>query len=150
MSFPHREYRFLEDPDVRTASRADPRDFLENLPDGAILDEIQRTPELLWYIQGRVDRHKRGGEFILTGSPQPALHAPISQSLAGRTAVLTIDPGLVAHLVGIETAARPARDPLRGALYETLVVLEVLKGRRNAGLFICAAPVNLPDPGDSC
>jgi predicted AAA+ superfamily ATPase len=44
------------------------------------------------------------------------------------------DPGLVAHLVGIETAKEASRDPLRGALYENLVVLEVLKGRLNAGL----------------
>lgn len=265
MSFPHREYRSLEDPDVRTAAQADPRGFLESLPEGAILDEIQRTPELLSYIQGRVDNRKKAGEFILTGSHQPALHAAISQSLAGRTAVLTLlpfslpelrhyrkvwdpfdltvrgcfprlheerlshrrffngymqtyverdvrmltnlkdlrlfqrflsllagrvgqvlnytslgndagvssttikswvsiltasfvifelppyfeniskrvikspklyftDPGLVAHLVGIETAEQAARDPLRGALYENLVILEVLKGRLNAGL----------------
>jgi uncharacterized protein len=265
VSFPRREYRSLEDPDVRTAAQVDPRGFLESLPDGAILDEIQRTPELLSYIQGRVDNRRRAGEFILTGSHQPALHAAISQSLAGRTAMLTllpfslpelrhyrkiwnpfdltvrgcfprlheeqlshrrffngymqtyierdvrmltnlkdltlfqrfltllagrvgqvvnytslgndagvssttikswvsiltasfvifelppyfeniskrvikspklyfVDPGLVAHLVGIDTAEQAARDPLRGALYENLVILEVLKGRLNAGL----------------
>jgi len=265
MSFPRRQYRSLEDPDVRTAAEVDPRGFLETLPDGGILDEIQRAPELLSYIQGRVDQHRRAGEFILTGSHQPALHAAISQSLAGRTAVLTLlpfslpelrhykktwdpfdvivrgcfprlheerlshrrffngymqtyverdvrmltnlkdlrifqrflallagrvgqvvnytslgndvgvssttikswlsilaasfvifelppyfaniskrvikspkvyftDPGLVAYLAGIETGEQAARDPLRGALYENLVILEVLKARLNAGL----------------
>jgi uncharacterized protein len=265
MSFPRKDYRSLEDPDVRTAATADPRGFLESLPGGAILDEIQRAPDLLSYIQGRVDAHRKFGEFILTGSHQPGLHAAISQSLAGRTAVLTLlpfslselrhykkawdpftvavhgcfprlhqerlahrrffngyvqtylerdvrmltnlkdlklfqrfltllagrtgqianysslgndigvssvtikswisvltasfvvfelppyfeniskrvikspkvfftDPGLVAFLTGIDTAEQAARDPLRGALYENLVVVEVLKQRLNAGL----------------
>jgi uncharacterized protein len=255
----------MEDPDVRMAAQADPRGFLENLPNGAVLDEIQRTPELLSYIQGRVDTRNKAGEFILTGSHQPALHAAVSQSLAGRTAVLTLlpfslpelrhykkawdpfdlvvrgcfprlheerlshrrffngylqtyverdvrmltnlkdlrlfqrfltllagrvgqvvnytslgndtgvssttvkswisilsasfvifelppyheniskrvikspkvyftDPGLVAHLVGIETAEQAGRDPLRGALYENLIIVELLKRRLNAGL----------------
>jgi hypothetical protein len=97
MSFPRRDYRSLEDPDVRMAAQADPRGFLENLPDGAILDEIQRTPELLSYIQGRVDRHKRAGEFILTGSHQPALHAAISQSLAGENRCTHPPPLLAAR-----------------------------------------------------
>jgi predicted AAA+ superfamily ATPase len=265
MAFPGREYRSLEDPDVRSIAHTDPRGFLDGLPQGAILDEIQRTPELLSYIQGRVDKRRKSGQYILTGSHQPALQAGISQSLAGRTAVLTLlpfsipelrhykktwnpfdlavrgcfprlheeqlshrrffngylqtyverdvrslinlkdlrvfqrfltllagrvgqvvnfsslgndvgvssttikswvsiltasfvifelppyfeniskrvikspklyftDPGLVAHLAGIETAEQLARDPLRGALYENLVTLEVLKARLNRGM----------------
>lgn len=50
MSFPRREYRSLEDPDVRMAAEADPRGFLDSVPEGAVLDEIQRAPELLSYI----------------------------------------------------------------------------------------------------
>jgi hypothetical protein len=265
MAFPGRQYRSLEDPDIRSIAHADPRGFLDALPQGAILDEIQRAPELLSYIQGRVDKRRKSGQFILTGSHQPALQAGISQSLAGRTAVLTLlpfsipelrhykktwnpfdlavrgcfprlheeqlshrrffngylqtyverdvrslinlkdlrvfqrfltllagrvgqvvnfsslgndvgvssttikswvsiltasfvifelppyfeniskrvikspklyftDPGLVAHLAGIETAEQLARDPLRGALYENLVILEVLKARLNRGM----------------
>lgn len=265
MAFPGREYRSLEDPDVRLIAHTDPRGFLDGLPQGAILDEIQRAPELLSYIQGRVDKERKSGQFILTGSHQPALQAGISQSLAGRTAVLTLfpfslpelrhykkiwnpfdlavrgcfprlhqeklthrrffngyiqtyverdvrslinlkdlrlfqrfltllagrvgqivnysslgndvgvssttikswvsilaasfvifelppyfeniskrvikspklyftDPGLVAHLAGLETAEQATRDPLRGALFENLVVLELLKTRLNRGL----------------
>ncbi len=265
MTFPGKEYRSLEDPDLRLVAHTDPRGFLDGLPPGTILDEIQRAPELLSYIQGKVDREKKKGQFILTGSHQPALQAGISQSLAGRTAVLTLlpfslpelrhyrkiwnpfdvvvrgcfprlheeklthrrffngyvqtyverdlrslinlkdlrlfqhflallagrvgqivnysslgndvgvssttiknwvsilaasfiifelppyfeniskrvikspklyftDPGLVAYLAGIETPEQAARDPLRGALFENLVVLEILKTRLNRGL----------------
>ena len=265
MTFPGWEYRSLEDPDVRLIAQTDPRSFLDGLPHGTILDEIQRGPELLSYIQGRVDREKKSGQFILTGSHQPALQAGISQSLAGRTAVLTLlpfslselrhyrktwnpfdlvvrgcfprlheeklthrrffngyiqtyverdlrslinlkdlrvfqrfltllagrvgqivnysslgndvgvssttiknwvsilgasfivfelppyfenigkrvikspklyftDPGLVAYLTGIETPEQAVRDPLRGALFENLVILELLKTRLNRGL----------------
>jgi len=265
MAFPHRNYVSLEDPDVRSSAHGDPRGFLSTIPDGAILDEIQRAPELLSYIQGRVDKNRRKGEFILTGSHQPALHQAVSQSLAGRSAVLTLlpftyrelihyqkhwdpfeivvkgcfprvheeqltprrffngylqtyverdirslinlkdlrrfqqfltllagrvaqvvnysslanetgvsavtiknwvsvlvasfvifelppyheniskrvikspklyfsDPGLVAFLLGIDAAGQARRDPLRGALYENLLVLEVLKARLNSGL----------------
>ena len=59
------------------------------MKDGGIIDEVQRFPALLSYIQGMVDKDKRHGRFILTGSHQPKLHEAISQSLAGRTAMLT-------------------------------------------------------------
>ncbi|MFQ5605247.1 MAG: ATP-binding protein [bacterium] len=92
MTFPDKPYRSLEDPDVRIAAETDPRGFLTALPDGAILDEIQQLPLLLSYIQGEVDRRKQNGMYILTGSHQPELHQAISQSLAGRTAVLSLLP----------------------------------------------------------
>jgi hypothetical protein len=90
MVFPKKAYRSLEDPDVRAAAETDPRGFLADLSDGAILDEIQRTPDLLSYLQGIVDQSKKRGLFILTGSHQPRLHEAVSQSLAGRTAILTL------------------------------------------------------------
>jgi predicted AAA+ superfamily ATPase len=92
MTFPHKSYFSLEDPDVRMAAQTDPRGFLANLPDGGVLDEIQRLPQLLSYIQGIVDRAKKKGMFILTGSHQPELHQSVSQTLAGRTAVLSLLP----------------------------------------------------------
>jgi predicted AAA+ superfamily ATPase len=90
MVFPDKVYRSLEDPDIRAAAQIDPRGFLADLRDGAILDEIQRAPDLLSYLQGVVDQSRKRGLFILTGSHQPRLHEAISQSLAGRTAVLTL------------------------------------------------------------
>jgi len=92
MEFPDNQYWSLEDPDVRARAIADPRGFLSQAGDGTILDEIQRVPELLSYIQGIVDRTNRHGQFILTGSRQPELHTAVSQTLAGRTAVLTLLP----------------------------------------------------------
>ncbi len=73
-------------------AEADPRGFLVQNKDGAILDEIQRLPVLISYIQGMVDKTKKRGQFILTGSHQQLLHEAISQSLAGRTAILSLWP----------------------------------------------------------
>ena len=69
----------------------DPRGFLSNYPNGAILDEIQNTPELFSYIQGLVDGDRQI-HFILTGSSNFLLMEKISQTLAGRTAVLNLLP----------------------------------------------------------
>jgi predicted AAA+ superfamily ATPase len=76
----------------------DPRGFLSEMPHGAIVDEIQRLPELLSYIQGIVDRKQEPGMFILTGSHQPELHQTVSQTLAGRTAVLALLPFSMSEL----------------------------------------------------
>ncbi len=92
MTFPEKPYFSLEDPDLRFAAEADPRGFLDQMQEGGILDEVQRLPVLLSYLQGRVDREGRHGRFILTGSHQPQLHEAISQSLAGRTAMLSLWP----------------------------------------------------------
>lgn len=97
-TFPDKPWVSLEDPDVRMAAEADPRGFLGQFPDGVILDEVQRLPELLSYLQGVIDREGGKGRFILTGSHQPRLHEAVSQSLAGRTAVLTLWPFSLAEL----------------------------------------------------
>jgi len=90
--FPDKSYFSLEDPEIRLAAEMDPRAFLSRLEQGAILDEIQRVPILLSYIQGIVDNVNEPGMFILTGSHQPDLQSKISQSLAGRTAILHLLP----------------------------------------------------------
>ena len=90
--FPDLAYANLEAPDVRAFATADPRAFLAQFPDGAILDEIQRAPDLPSYLQGLIDADPRPGRFILTGSQNLALLKTVSQSLAGRTAVLYLLP----------------------------------------------------------
>lgn len=90
--FPDKPYVTLEAPDVRAYAREDPRGFLATYPDGAVLDEFQRLPELLSYLQGIVDEDNRSGRFILTGSQHFLMMRDVSQSLAGRTAVLTLWP----------------------------------------------------------
>ena len=97
-TFPNKKYINLEEPDTRAFAEADPRGFLNNLPNGGILDEIQRAPELLSYIQALVDENNRPGQFILTGSHQLALHQAVSQSLAGRTAILNLLPLTIPEL----------------------------------------------------
>lgn len=90
--FAGRPYISLEDPDVRRMALEDPRAFLAGLPDGAVLDEAQRTPELLSYLQARVDADGRMGLFLLTGSQQFGLMSGITQSLAGRSAFIELLP----------------------------------------------------------
>jgi hypothetical protein len=91
-AFPRHAYVSLEAPDTREYATADPRGFLEDLRAGAVLDEIQRAPELLSYLQEEVDARPRAGRFVLSGSANLALLAGVSQSLAGRTAVLRLLP----------------------------------------------------------
>jgi len=90
--FPGKRYISLENLDTRQFATDDPRGFLAGLPDGAILDEIQQTPDLLSYIQTIVDADDRRGLFILTGSQQFEITNSINQSLAGRTALLKLLP----------------------------------------------------------
>ena len=103
-AFPHKPYVNLEAPDIRILVEHDPRSFLERHPNGAILDEIQRVPELLSYIQVVVDESDQKGLFILIGSHQLELHQAISQSLAGRTAHLTLLPMSLQELHDAEIA----------------------------------------------
>jgi predicted AAA+ superfamily ATPase len=92
MVFPDKAYVSLEDLDQREYARQDPRGFLNRFTQGAVLDEIQRSPELLSYIQTIVDQQNKEGFFILTGSQQFESLESISQSLAGRTALLQLLP----------------------------------------------------------
>lgn len=91
-AFPNKPYVNLEDLDSRSLATLDPKSFIQTYPDGAILDEIQRTPDLLSCIQVKVDEVDHKGMFIITGSHQAKLHSAISQSLAGRTAILKLFP----------------------------------------------------------
>jgi len=92
MVFPGRAYVSLEDPDERMLAEADPRRFLSRFPDGAILDEAQRVPVLFSYPQNILDEADRPASFIITGSQHLGLVERVSQSLAGRGAVLTLLP----------------------------------------------------------
>lgn len=96
--FKDKVYINLEHPEEREFAKSDPIGFFKRIPDGAILDEIQRVPELLSYIQVMVDERKQNGMFILTGSQQFELMNSISQSLAGRTALLKLLPLALSEL----------------------------------------------------
>jgi uncharacterized protein len=97
-AFPSFPYVLLEEPDIRQIALSDPRGFLSNYSEGAILDEVQHTPELFSYIQSIVDRD-RNARFILTGSSNFLLMEKISQTLAGRTAILHLLPFSLSELL---------------------------------------------------
>ena len=96
--FSDKPYVTLEDPDTRRFATEDPRGFLMQFAQGAILDEIQHAPELTSYLQGMVDADPKPGRFVLTGSHQFELMSQVSQSLAGRTAVLRLLPFTLAEV----------------------------------------------------
>jgi uncharacterized protein len=103
--FPDKPYVTLEDPDIRRFATDDPRGFLSGYAQGAIFDEIQRAPELPSYLQGMVDADPRPGRFILTGSQQFELMTQVTQSLAGRTAVLRLLPFTLAEVQRLKGSA---------------------------------------------
>jgi len=90
--FPNHSYANLEQPDVRSHAYSDPRGFLDLYPNGAIIDEVQRCPELLSYLQVKIDENPSPGRWILTGSQNLLLLESVSQSLAGRAAILHLLP----------------------------------------------------------
>jgi len=98
-AFPDKAYANLENPLTRQFATEDPVGFLRQYPQGVILDEIQRTPELLSFIQVQADEQRENGFFVLTGSQQFELLNSVSQSLAGRTALLKLLPFSVAELL---------------------------------------------------
>jgi hypothetical protein len=98
--FPGHRYASLEDPDVREYALEDPRGFLGQFTGGVVLDEVQRVPALFSYIQTIVDREDRPGRFILSGSQNFLLLRSISQSLAGRSAILHLLPFSLRELTG--------------------------------------------------
>ena len=109
--FPGKPYVTLEDPDVRRFATDDPRGFLSSYAHGAIFDEIQRAPELPSYLQGMVDANPHPGRFILTGSQQFELMTQVTQSLAGRTAVLRLLPFTLAEVQRLKRLAKSPSTP---------------------------------------
>jgi predicted AAA+ superfamily ATPase len=97
-TFPDKPYLSLEDPDIREMAESDPRHLLASYPDGIILDEVQRVPQMFSYLQTQVDADLRPGMFILTGSQQFGLFSGISQSLAGRVGLVHLLPFSIREL----------------------------------------------------
>ncbi|MCL2066050.1 MAG: ATP-binding protein [Treponema sp.] len=98
MLFQDYKYVNLEEPDNREFAQKHPRDFLKKFSGDLIIDEVQHVPDLLSYIQAIADDKNKKGQFILTGSHQPQIKAGITQSLAGRTSVITLLPLSISEL----------------------------------------------------
>lgn len=115
--FPKAKYILLEDPDIQARVRADPRSFLEELKPPVLFDEIQNTPQLFDYIRTLIDRNPRKmGQWLFTGSQEAPLMQGVSESMAGRAAILQLLPMSISEsdrvnvLLGgyPEVLARPA------------------------------------------
>lgn len=92
-TFPGASYHLFEDPDVVARFRADPRGFLDEMKLPAILDEVQYVPEVFRYVRARIDAHpRRTGQWFLTGSQEAGLMRNVTESMAGRAAVLQMWP----------------------------------------------------------
>ncbi|MCS6935306.1 MAG: ATP-binding protein [Chitinophagales bacterium] len=123
MLFKDKPYISLENIDHRTVAKEDTRRFLKQFPKGAILDEVQRAPEIFSYLQEILDNSRKNGQFILTGSQNFLLQQDISQSLAGRVAYATLLPLSVKELSAANLLRKDVNDVLwRGfypAVYQT-------------------------------
>jgi len=115
--FAKKPYVSLEELDQRDYATNDPRRFLAQFPDGAVLDEVQRCPGLFSYLQTQVDNDGRSGLFILTGSQQFDLLSNITQSLAGRVALLPLLPFDLAELQAVKKAPATVEKLLFTGLY---------------------------------
>ena len=111
--FPRASYHLLEDPAIVARLRSDPEAFLDGLALPAILDEVQNVPEIFAHVRARIDlAPRRTGRFILTGSQESGLMRGVSESMAGRAAVLSLWP--------LGVAETPRVSLLRGGFPEVL------------------------------
>jgi uncharacterized protein len=111
--FPKASYFLLEDPDAIARFRADPHGFLDAVKTPAILDEVQNVPEVFAYVRSRIDRQsRRVGQWLLTGSQEASLMQGVTESMAGRAAVL--------HLLLFSTRETPKVTLLRGGFPEAV------------------------------
>jgi hypothetical protein len=115
--FPEAEYYLFEDPDVVARFRHDPQGFLDGVRPPAILDEMQNVPEVFNFVRARIDRQpRRAGQWYLTGSQEAGLMRQVTESMAGRAAVLQLLPMSVRETPKVsllrggfpEVLARPA------------------------------------------
>ena len=127
-TFPHLRYLSLESPDTREFALSDPRGFLLDLEKGAILDEVQRAPELFSYLQEAVDAQGGMGKFILTGSQNFLLQEKITQSLAGRVGILKLLPFSLRELTSGDLAPKEPESLLTDGCYPPLHVRKIAAG----------------------
>jgi uncharacterized protein len=126
--FADKAYVSLENPDEHAFAERDPRAFLNRFASGAILDEVQRCPHLLSWLQGLVDERGRMGDFVLTGSAQFDLIAGITQSLAGRVGRIELLPLTVDELAAAGKLPSALEDLLLCGGYPALYDRELSPG----------------------
>jgi len=133
LAFPDKPYLSLEDPDMHSLAEEDPRGLLSGFPDGAVLDEVQRAPQLFSYLQTHVDANMRPGMFVLTGSQQFGLLSGISQSLAGRVGLVQLLPFTISELKSAKRLPITLDDLLFRGLYPPIYDRDLIPGDWFAG-----------------
>ena len=123
--FSGKAYVSLENPDEREFALQDPKRFLQRFSNGAVLDEVQRCPQLLSWLQGWVDERGIMGDFVLTGSAQFDLIAGITQTLAGRVGRVELLPLSAAELVAAHQAPSNLQVAMFQGAYPALYAREV-------------------------
>jgi predicted AAA+ superfamily ATPase len=120
--FSKARYILLEDPDVQLRARSDPRGLLDEIEPPVIFDEIQNVPELLNHVRSRIDAHPRQmGRWLFTGSQEAPLMQGVSESMAGRAAILQLFPFSLAEtkrvtlLAGVPRSRRAAQGATSGS-----------------------------------
>lgn len=124
-AFPHLPYVSLEDLSRRAYAQNDPKGFLQSFREGAILDEVQRVPELFSYLQEVLDNSPRRGWFVLTGSQHFLLHEKIAQSLAGRVAYKYLLPFSLQELASVPTPLKTPEEAILKGFYPPVHVEEI-------------------------
>ncbi len=132
-AFPGKSYLSLEDPDTRLLAESDPRGLLSRFPDGVILDEAQRVPDLFAYLQTFVDSNVRPGKYVLTGSQQFGLLSGITQSLAGRVGMVHLLPFSLGELQAEGKLPADLDEVMFRGLYPPLYDREITPGDWCAG-----------------
>lgn len=121
MAFPQKRYVSLDDKNMREIARSNPQDFLKAFPDGAIIDEAQKVPEIFDAIKLVVDSSKHSpGKYILTGSSQFRLKENITESLAGRIGMIRLLPFSIQELKNEGLLSDDAYDYVWGGFYPPL------------------------------
>jgi len=120
MVFPDHRFVSLEAPDIRRFATEDRRGFLDQYAAPTVIDEVQRAPDLLSYIQVDVDERPTPGRFVLTGSANFALLESVSQSLAGRTAVVDLLPCAHEELLAFSNAPVTLFDTIQTGAYPAI------------------------------
>lgn len=116
-TFPSHKYISLEDLDLRSYAETDPRGFLSEYSGKVIFDEIQNVPSLFSYLQTEIDKAKKPGQFILTGSQHFLLQDNISQTLAGRIAMLYLLPLAIDELKTAKLSTDDLEEQLFNGFY---------------------------------
>jgi predicted AAA+ superfamily ATPase len=128
------KYVSLEDLDMRQFAQDDPRGFLAQYDDRTIIDEVQRVPDLLSYLQTKLDSSRDHAQYILTGSQNFLLSRHIGQTLVGRTALTTLLPLTLDEISEFHGGAGDLQTiMLRRSIRHTLAYI-------SKGMFVTYAP----------